>query len=142
MNRIGKKSRKVSASPSKLAHSRKNPRWLPPAFHLNSPRLLGDKSNIHPKRDRGKRVKTCKARISRAFCGRGYGKCTGEDFFNQLYGITGRGRCKNGTSPHSRKKSQSQGRDSLLPKAYQSAVLRAWSCDSSVAQYSRSDARS
>jgi len=67
----------------------------------------------------GKREKSCLMGAG------GYGKCTGEDFFNQLSGNGWADCCGSGISPHPRKKPESDDRNTFRAGVYHSVVLRA-----------------
>ena len=126
---------------------RKIARRFPSAFHFNSLRIIRDKSNIHTRHAyqgaRAERVIAWEARKKSCLLGAGgTGNVQEKTFLINCHGIAGQDWYGSGISPEPRKKSQPHCRNSFFPAAYHSAVLRVWSCDSSVARYSRSEARS
>jgi hypothetical protein len=146
MTGIGKKRRKVSANSSAPFHFYENCMAVSIFIHLHSPRFIGGQLQTFTVTIKGHHGSRCQnlesAKKSCLLGAGGTGNVQEKTFLINCSGIAGQDRNGGGINPHERKNSPSHGRNSFFPAAYHSAVLRVGSCDSSVAQYSRSDARS
>jgi hypothetical protein len=121
----------------------KIPQWFPYLFQLNSLRFIGDKFSIHHKRPLRENESKTAMREEIAFSwGGGTGNVQDKTVLINCSGIAAQDGYGSGISTQKRNKPELHCRNTFFQAAYYSAVLRVWSCDSSVAQYSRSDARS
>ena len=147
MTGIGKIRRKVSANSNEPFHSRKNCAAVSIGISLEfSPADQGQvqdsRSSKNKKQPRPIESKPGEREKILLLGAGGTGNVQEKTFLINCHRTGGEDRYGSGISPDQWKKSQPHCRNSFLPESYHSAVLMVWSCDSSVARYSRSEARS
>jgi hypothetical protein len=145
MTGIGKYRRGASANLSGLVPYPKTARWFSPVMRLRAFQLIV----YYPFR-RGSLTRPSRKNYSKPGMRErivppgagGTGKCTVENNWNQQRRKTRAGLGRKRRQPTVTEKTDSRFGNFYFPAADHSAVLRDWSCDSNVAQYSRSEASS
>jgi hypothetical protein len=145
MTGIGKNRRGVSANPSGPLPTPENCEMVSAGIPIQiSPAQRGQIHHAHsPCKIPTETSQSLESANRSCLLGAGgTGNVQEKTFLINCLGIAGQEWYGGGISPYERKIPESHFRNTIFPGASQSAVLRVWSCDSSVAQYSRSDARS